>query len=715
MRRHTLKHALPALAAALAWSLSTTLAPSVAGAARPAYPATPVHDVADTLHGTVLVDPYRWLEDDSSATVREWTAAENTLTRKILDTFPGRAALAKRLRTLYSIPVTTQPHACGARLFYSKRAGAQNQPVVVMRESGNRGEPRVVLDPNLLSAEGTVALDWMYPSPDGALVAYGMSGSGSEQSTLRIRDAVSSSDLKEEIPHTQFASVAWDPDGRGFHYTRHPRPGDVPAGEEVFHERVYHHRLGDDAARDSLVFGGEGRPIQESRDVYASSDRRWLFLNTSLDWARTDVFYKPAGSSAPFAPLAVGLDGRISADAYGGRLYLRSSVGAPRYRILTTDPSTPDSSHWKVLVPEQPGVIEEFQIAGGQLALAISEKAISRVLLFGMDGKLRRELALPAPGAVSNLTAEPDGDALYFVFTSFAFPAAVYRYDLKRDALEPLEQNPPQLRAADFEARQEWATSVDGTDVPFFIVHRKGLAIDGDRPTILYGYGGFNSSETPSFSAQVIPWLEAGGVYVQACLRGGGEFGREWHAAGRLDRKQNVFDDFYAVADWLFQHGITRPQHLAARGGSNGGLLAGAALTQRPDLFGAVVCQVPLLDMIRYQRVSIARYWVPEYGSSENPEQFRYLLAYSPYHNVKDGTRYPATLLTAAESDARVAPLHARKMAALLQAKSGGDAPILLRIESKAGHGQGKPTAMRVEEAVDILSFLMMQFGVSPG
>ena len=689
--------------------------PSTARAGRPAYPESPVHGVADTLHGHVLIDPYRWLENDTSAAVRQWTDSQNRFTRQYLDNFPGRAALAQRLRKVYELTVTSRPDLEGRTLFYSRRAGDQNQPIVHVRGPGERGPDRVLLDPNTLSSDGTVAVDWMYPSPDGALLAYGTSANGSEKSTLHVRRTDTAKDLPDAIPNTSFASVAWAPDGKSFLYTRHPARGEVPGGEEVFHAQVFEHRLGADPARDSLVYSGEGRPIQETRRVSTSADRRWVFLETSLDWAKNDLYARPAGSRGPFTPIAVGLDGETHADAWGGKLYLLSNVGAPRFHILTLDPVKPDLQSAKELIPEQQGVIESFRNAGGSLAVAVTEKAVSRVLLFELDGTLKKEIPLPALGSVDNLTGEPEAKAVYFSFASFVYPPAVYRYDLERGRLEPIETVSPGIDPADFETRQEWVTSKDGTRVPVFLVHKKGLAMDGNRPTLLTAYGGFNVSEQPSFNPSAIPWLEAGGVYADACLRGGGEFGRDWHEAGRLERKQNVFDDFAAAAEWLVSQGITRPERLAARGGSNGGLLVGAALTQRPELFGAIVCQVPLLDMIRYHRFSIARYWVPEYGSSEDPRQFDFLLAYSPYQNVHAGTRYPATLLTAAESDSRVAPLHARKMTALLQAKTGGDAPILIRIESKAGHGAGKPTAKRVEEAVDVLSFLMMQLGISPG
>ena len=689
-------------------------APPAARAERPAYPASVVHEVADTLNGHVVVDPYRWLEDDTRGDVDTWTAEQNALTRKTLDAFGGRKALEERLRKLYGISTMSRPRMAGGRIFYSKRGGAQNQPVVYVAPADGSAPGRLLLDPNTLSADGTVALDWLYPSPDGALIAYGTSKNGDEKSTLHVRRVDDGRDLVEAIAHTEHSSIAWEKDGKGFLYTRHPAPGEVPDSEAVFHNRVFYHGIGDDPGLDALVWGGEGRSIQEYRAIQTSSDGKWVYLQTSLDWAKNDLYRRRQGSDEPFAPIAVGLAGHVYADDWGDKLYLRSNVDAERYQILVTDESHLDRASWKVLVPEQKGVIEDFTLAGGRLAVAVSENAVSKLLIAGLDGVIQKEVALPAPGAISDLTGEPDRAQLCFRFESFAYPPVVYRYDLARGTLEPIEKAAAVLDPKTVAVRQEWVTSKDGTKVPIFIVHRKGLTMDGARPTILTGYGGFELSETPGFTPFMLPWIEAGGVYVDACLRGGGEFGKAWHEAGRLEHKQNVFDDYYAVAEWLVAHGITNREHLAAQGGSNGGLLVGAAITQRPELFGAAVCQVPLLDMIRYQRFSIARYWVPEYGTSEDPKQFDFLYAYSPYHHVKEGVAYPATLLTTALSDSRVAPLHARKMAALLQAKTAGDAPILLRVETQAGHGIGKPTGKRIAEAVDILSFLMGRMGLLP-
>ncbi len=681
--------------------------------ARPAYPPTPARAVTDTLHGATLVDPYRWLENGESAEVEAWTEVQNGFTRSVLDSFPGRAALAAAYEKVFAVNTVMAAVPYGARLFVQRKDGLKNQPTIDVHEGAPDAARRTVIDPNGFSSDGTVALDWWYPSHDGALVAYGRSDAGSEMSTLYVRDVKAGKDLSDSIPRTQYATVAWDADGRGFLYSRHPAKGEVPAGEEVFHKRIFHHRLGDDPAQDPLVFAGfAGAPIQEFRSVSVSSDHAWVFLSLSTDWAKNDVYARPAAAApdAPWIPVAKGHAGLTSVDAFAGRFYVLTDVGAPRYRIAVADPAR--AKAWTDLVPQQKGVIEGFAIVGGKLALHVRENVVSHVRLFALDGTLEQEVDLPTLGTVGGLAGQPHGSDLYFRFASFAFPSMAMRYDLQTGRLAPLDERDLPYDPRAYVTTQEWATSKDGTRIPMFVVRKADTAMDGARPTLLYGYGGFNVSETPEYKATIFPWLDRGGVYVLANLRGGGEFGREWHEAGRLAKKQNVYDDLYACAEWLTANGVTTARKTAVWGGSNGGLLVGAAITQRPGLWGAAVCEVPLLDMIRYQNFSIARYWVPEYGSSEDPAQFRTLLAYSPYQNVREGVQYPPTLFTAGAFDSRVDPLHARKMAALLQARDMGEGPILLRVEGKAGHGQGKPTRKRIDAAVDMMSFVMANLGM---
>ena len=692
--------------------LALALLPGAARAERPKYPPTPVREVADTLHGEVVTDPYRWLEDSDAPEVQAWTRAQNQLTQEWLARWPGRDSLRSRLAELFALDEVGSPEVCGDRYFFRRREGLQNHAVLYVRQGRPDAPRRVALDPNTFSSDGTVALDWEYPSPDGRLVAYGKSAGGDEQSTLYVRDVDSAGDLRDVIPNTARASVAWDPDGRGFCYTRHPAKGRVPAGEEVFHVRIFHHRLGAEPGLDPVVVDKEGRPVQENLAVYASSDHRWLFYARTLDWAKNDLFVRANGSAEAFRPVALDLDGVTRADGYGDRLFLLTNVNAPRCHVVAAPAQDPRPANWHEIVPQGDGVITAIRVVGGRLAVLTEEAAVSRLFLYSLDGKLEREIPTPAPGAISGVSGRPDGTELFFDFESFTYPPAVYRYDLASGRLSVYEKVEAGFDPGAYETRQVMATSKDGTRVPLFVVARRGLPRDGNQPTLLTGYGGFAISETPRFRAPGLAWLERGGVFAAACLRGGQEYGRSWHEAGRLGRKQNVFDDFYACARWLVDSSYTRPGKLGAVGGSNGGLLVGAALTQRPELFGAIVCQVPLLDMLRYDRFLIGRLWIPEYGTATDPQQFAWLRAYSPYQNVKPGTSYPATLFTAGEGDSRVHPLHARKMAALVQAASAGEAPILLRVEGKAGHGQGKPTSKRLDEAVDIYGFLMMQLGV---
>jgi len=484
----------------------------------------------------------------------------------------------------------------------------------------------------------------------------------------------------------------------------------VPAGDEEYFRRIYFHRLGADWRNDPLV-AGEGRPKEEWAEISASSDWRYALLSRSLDWAKNDLFVRRLDGGAGFTPVAVGLDGQTRGDVHGDTLYLRTNVGAPRYRIVRAPVATPGPEHWAEVVPEGDGVIEDFGIAGGRLVVQVLEDAHSRLRVHDLSGRLLHEVRLPTLGTVRGLSTVAERPEAYFQFDSYAYPTAVLRLDPASGALHPVEQLACAVDLAAYETRQEWCTSKDGTRVPMFVVARRGVARDGRSPALLTGYGGFEISQTPAFDRRLLPLLERGVVFAEANLRGGGEFGRAWHEAGRLGRKQNVFDDFHAAAEHLVRAGYTASDRLAVWGGSNGGLLTGAAVVQRPELIAAAVVAVPLLDMLRYQRFAIARLWIPEYGTAEDPAQFPFLYAYSPYHHVRPGTAYPAVLLTTAESDSRVAPLHAMKMAARLQAATAGERPVLLRVEPKAGHGQGKPLSKQMEEWLDVSTFVLWQTG----
>ncbi|HEY0708225.1 MAG TPA: prolyl oligopeptidase family serine peptidase [Polyangia bacterium] len=709
-------------------------------AATPAVP-TRTEAVTETLHGVRVADPYRWLEKAEDPEVVAWTAQQNAAMRKLLDAVPGRKALEERLWQLHEIGSLGVPVVKGKgksrHYFYTRRTGKQNQPVLYVRKGDAFADPkndRVLVDVNRLAADGTKALDWWWPSEDGRRVAYGVSSNGDENSVLHVVDVASGRDLADVIPRTRAASVAWQPDGKGFYYTRYPDPGSVPAGEESYHRHVYLHRLGSDPAADRKIFGA-GRDLKDWPSVALSPNGRHLVVEVSQGWTKSEVFLIDTraierDAKQPPTPVTVvaGKNALFNvSEVLDDRFYVISNDGAPRYRLYAVDPAQPQQDAWKELIPEGADILQGMSIVGNNIATLYLKDASSRVRLFDRKGSPRGEIALPGLGSVGGLFGQHDGDELFYSYVSYLSPTIIFRHELDRKGGSKLAKGadpaaPATSKVWDkltspidadaFEVKQERARSKDGTEVPMFLVHKKGLVRDGKNPTLLYGYGGFNISLSPGFTAWAAPFLEKGGVYVVANLRGGAEYGEAWHQAGMLGKKQNVFDDFIAVAEYLIAQKITSRDKLAISGRSNGGLLTSAALTQRPDLFRAAISGVPLTDMIRYHKFRIAQLWIPEYGSSEDPEAFKWLYAYSPYHRVKDGTAYPAVLLFTAESDTRVDALHARKMAARLQAASTSGKPVLLRLESRAGHGAGKPLAKVIEQATDELAFLFRELGI---
>ncbi len=676
----------------------------------PNYPPTPTSDAAETLHGETIPDPYRWLEDGESVDTREWTEAQNALTRSYLDAVPGRGDLHRRLDQLLAIGAISVPTPARGRYFYQRRDGRQNQPVLYLRQ-GVHGEDRAVIDPNALDPGGGIALDWYYPSDDGRLLGYGLSENGSEQSVLQVLDVDSGAILGERIPRTRAADLAWLPDGTGFYYTRYPAPGEVPEGEEHYHRAIYFHRLGSNPAGDPLVF----KPAEKEHwpSVGISPDGRWLVIGVARTFDQTDLYLQDLRSRTPPTVVAKDLPASFEGEVVHGRLFMRTNLDAPTYRLYVVDPERPDRDGWReIVVPRPDAVLEGVRVTADRLALSYLERASSRLRLTDLEGRREREIPLPTLGSLFGVGAEWDGRELFYGFSSYTVPPGVYRIDLETGAEELWRRVEADVDPARFEVSQVAVRSKDGTGVSMFLVHRAGLNRDGNNPVYLTGYGGFNISMTPAFSRSLLLWLERGGVVAIPNIRGGGEYGEGWHQQGMLGRKQNSFDDFIAAAEWLIENRYTTPARLAAAGGSNGGLLMGAMLTQRPDLFRAVVVQVPLLDMLRYHRFLIARLWIPEYGSAEDPAQFPWLRAYSPYHQVRDGVAYPAVLLATAESDTRVDPMHARKMAARLQAATSSARPILLRLESRAGHGAGKPLNKVLEELTDTWAFVFSEVGV---
>jgi len=689
-----------------------------------APPKARVDDVVETLHGHKIADPYRWLEDANSAETQEFVRGELAYARSILDPLAGREQIHRRLSQLVSIGTITAPQMGGKYYFYTRRQASQDQPVLLVRE-GLHGADRTLVDVNQMAADGTVALDWWFPSDDGKYVAYGTSVSGSEESALHVIETDTGRILPDTIERTRFASLAWKKDNSGFYYTRHPRKGDVPPGEEVYHVKVFYHTLGSDPAKDPLIFGQGRNPQDIPQVTLPDDDDRWLLITVFEGWAKSEMYLQDLKAGTPPVELTSGKEFLYSGEIFRGKLYITTNEGAPRFRLFAVDASDPGRENWKEIIPQSDAVLKSVAVVGGgQLFVQYEKNVSSQLKLFELDGKPVREVSLPTVGTVGGVTESDSGiggrwdrTEAFFDFSSFTFPPSVYRMDVSSAKSELWGKvDAPGIDPTSYEIKQLWYTSKDGTKVPMFVFHKKGLVLDGNNPTLLNGYGGFNVSLTPGFRGNRFLWLEHGGVFAVANLRGGAEFGEDWHRAGMLDKKQNVFDDFIAAAEYLIAEKYTNKDHLAIIGGSNGGLLMGVMLTQHPDLFRAVVCQVPLLDMLRYQNFQIAKLWIPEYGSADDAKQFEWLYAYSPYHHVKAGTEYPAVLFMTADTDTRVDPMHAKKMTALLQAEAANgqsrDRPILLRIETKAGHGAGKPITKQIEESTDIYSFLFWQLGV---
>jgi len=718
------------LALATLGALAAPMTETLTLAAPAGVPPTAAEPVRETFHGVEIVDPYRWLEGSAAPElsapdeelealdrrVEAWTGAQNAHTRAVLDRLPGRERLEARLRELLGAGEIGAPSLAGERAFFLRREGEQAQAVLHVRSTAG-GPARPLVDPNALDAEGLTSLGWYEPGPDGDLVAFGLFRAGDENTTLYLIDVERGVWLADEI-EGKVRGMSWLPDGSGFVYRRLADVDDPYSGEVRFH------RVGEHPRQDPLLYeqATEG-PLATTWGPYGelSTDGRWLLLTYWTGTDSNDLYaadfrrWLAGGGELEWTPVVVGEDALSGGVADGGVLYLSTTLGASNGRVVAVDLADPRRETWRELLPERPeAVLSGLRLAEGMLVASYLEEATTRIERFGRDGAPRGELALPGPGSAGVATEHDRADAL-IEFESFNHPPALYRADLASGRLERWEQPPVPVDPVAFEVRRVHYRSADGTEVPMFLVHRRGLERDGDNPTLLTGYGGFNIPMTPNFSATVFPWLEAGGVYAVANLRGGGELGEEWHRAGMLEHKQNVFDDFVAAAEWLIAERYTRPERLGIAGGSNGGLLTGAALTQRPELFGAVISSVPLLDMLRYQHFLMARFWVPEYGSAEQAEQFRYLLDYSPYHNVRAGVRYPPVLLLAGENDARVHPLHARKMAARLQAVAAADPdaePVLLWVDQSAGHGAGKPLADRIREAADARLFMMWQLGL---
>ncbi len=669
-------------------------------------PESEVRMIEENLHGVTVKDPYRWLEEGDAPETRQWIASQSAYGRSYLDGLPTREAIRSRMEQILASGSVSTPVEAGGRYFYSRRDGDQDQPVVYVRD-GRAGEDRMLLDPNAMSEDGTTTVDWYVPSKDGKLLAYGKSVEGTETSTMYILDLESGSDLEDTFPKVRFANPQWLKDGSGFYYSRPVDVESIGPGEELYDRRVFLHKLGRSFADDPVVFG-EGLEKAHIPDGILSDDERHLMLDTFLGWGRNHLYVRELRSNRT---VTIAEDGEHSylGEIVRDRLYLLTNRDAPRYRVVMVDLRRPEPEHWETVIPESEAVIEFASIAGSRLFVGRMRDAHSELHSYRLDGADERQIQLPGLGTVSGFTSKPSSDEAFFSFSSYVRAPTIFRVASEATEPEVWEQVASPVDADAFDIRQVFYPSKDGTTVPMYLIAKHGTPADGTVPGLLYGYGGFNIALTPSYSTWIFPWIEAGNLLAIANLRGGSEYGEEWHKAGMLGNKQNVFDDFIAAGEYLKSEGYVDPERLVIHGRSNGGLLVGAALTQRPDLWRAAVSGVPLLDMLRYDKFRMAKLWVSEYGSAENAEDFQWLHAYSPYHRIEEGRAYPATLIYTADSDSRVDPMHARKMVARLQAASAANAPIVLRYEQSAGHGRGKPLYKIVDEWADIWSFIFAQ------
>jgi prolyl oligopeptidase len=667
-------------------------------------PKTRTDDIKETLHGVEVADPYRWLEDQESAETRAWIEAQNEYTESLLRRLPGREQIKQRLTELLKIESMGMPTERGGRYFFSKRMADQDLSVIYFRK-GLKGPDEVLVDPHRLASDHTVSASMLDVSPDGSLLVYSLRKGGEDEVEVRLMNVESRQDLPDRLPRARYLGVSVKADNSGIFYSRHGQEG----------SRVFYHELGKETASDQEIFGegfGPGKGIAAG----LSEDGRYLILTVFHGSAadKTEIYVKEALKREPVMTVVNDVQARFLGEVAGDELYLQTNWNSPNGRILRVDLKRPARENWTEIIPESDSSIEGFSLAGGKIFVNYLKNVRSSVRVFSLQGKSFGSITFPSLGTVGGVSGRWTSQEAFFRFSSFHVPDTIYRYDVRGGKQEVWARLKVPIESEQFEVKQVWYLSKDGTRVPMFVMHRKGFKLDGSNRTLLTGYGGFTQSLTPSFNQRAALWVERGGVFAVANLRGGGEFGEKWHKAGVLAKKQNVFDDFLAAAEWLVKDGYTQPSRLAISGNSNGGLLVGAALTQRPDLFQAVVCGYPLLDMLRYHKFLVAKFWVPEYGSAEDPEQFKYLYAYSPYHHVKLKTRYPAVLFITGDSDTRVAPLHARKMAALLQASTASNKPVLLHYDTKAGHvGAATPVGKRIEDLTDELSFLLWQLGAN--
>jgi len=678
------------------------------------YPAAPTSDQTDNYHGTRVADPYRPLEDPDSAPTRAWIEAENRLTFAYLEQIPAREKIRARLKELLNYERFSVPQKKGARYFYSRNSGLQNQSVLYWLPALD-AEPRVLLDPNGLSADGTVSVSATALSDDGSLLAYSLSSSGSDWQQWHVREVETGNDLPDLVRWSKFSGASFSKDGKGFFYSRYDEPkAESMLRDANYYQKLYYHRLGTPQSEDTLIYHRDDQK-EWGFSGSVTDDGGYLILHISEGTdPKNRVYYRSL--SEPDSAVVELLDEKDAVyhfiDNDGAVFWFVTTLEAPLGRVIAIDTRNPGREHWKTIIPESSETLLGASMLDNKFVASYLKDAHSEVRLFGMDGSYLRTVETPGLGTVAGFGGLRTDKETFYSYTSYATPATIYRYDLESGQSEVFRSPAVQFTPDDYETNQVFYASKDGTRVPMFITARKGVKLDGKNPTLLYGYGGFDISLTPAFSAGNLVWMEMGGVYVQANLRGGGEYGEAWHLAGTRLQKQNVFDDFLAAAEWLIANRYTQPAKLAISGRSNGGLLVGACIAQRPELFGAALPGVGVLDMLRFHRFTIGWAWVADYGSSDDAEEFEAIYKYSPLHNLKPGTRYPPTFIVTADHDDRVVPAHSFKFAAALQAAQSGDAPVLIRIETKAGHGAGKPVSKAIEEVTDEWSFLVKNLGM---
>jgi len=687
------------------------------GAEQLQYPKTRKVDHKDTYFGTVVAEPYRWLEDDNSPETARWVEEQNKVTFAYLAKIPYRAQIRKRIEDLYNYPKHGSPFRRGEHFFFTKNDGLQNQSVLYIQK-GLEGTPEVLIDPNKWSADGTARLGAFSVSKDGMYAGYGISQSGSDWQEYKVMEIATKRTLPDTLKWIKVSGIAWQ--GNGFYYSRYDEPekGKELSSKNEGH-KVFYHKIGTPQSGDELVYEDKAHP-QRFHIADTTEDERFVILSISergQGKKGNSLFYREAsGSGKSFRPIIaeIGDDSFSVVDNIGSKFLLQTDRKAPNSRVFLFDPASPDESSWRDVIPEKPEPLDRVAAAGGKLFVSYMKDVVNLAYVYSLEGKLENEIPLPGLGSAGGFGGLRDDKFIFYTFTSFNFPPSIYRYDIatKKSTLFRAPEIPG-FKPGNYETKQVFYTSKDGTRVPMFLVHRKGLKLEGNNPALLYGYGGFNITTSPSFNSVRLALLEQGFVYASACLRGGGEYGEKWHEAGTKLRKQNVFDDFIAAAEWLIANKYTSAGKLAIQGGSNGGLLVGAVMNQRPELFRVAIPQVGVMDMLRFHKFTIGWNWIADYGSSDNEQEFRALYAYSPLHNIKPGVKYPATLITTADHDDRVVPAHSFKYAATLQEKAAPGNPALIRIETRSGHGASSTTKM-LDVTADIYAFVLYSLGVTP-